>query len=187
MKQASLREKYQKEIKPELQKELGLKNVNASPVLEKVVVNVGLGRMGQNANFQEKVLPEIIKEVSQMFGQKPSPRPAKKSISGFKLREGQTVGIKVTLRGGRMYDVVDKIVKSVFPRVRDFRGINLKNIDEKGNLNLGFREHVVFPEIAQDISTVNFGLQITVVVRARKREHAIELYKKLGFLFKKEK
>lgn len=179
------KEKYHKKIAPELGKELGLKNQHLVPVLEKVVVNVGLGKMSQQSSFESKILPEIRQELAIITGQYPSLCVAKKSIAGFKLREGQVVGLKVTLRGKRMYDFIEKIVSIVLPRVRDFRGVDLKSVDEKGNLNLGFKEHVVFPEIQQDSTSVDFGVQIAAVTRAKKREHAVALYQKLGFLFKK--
>ena len=182
-----LKEQYEKKILPEIQKEIGIKNKLAAPRLDKVVVNVGLGRASQAANFQDKFFPEIIKEIVIITGQKPAPRGAKKSISGFKLREGQIVGLKVTLRGARMYDFVDKLVKMVYPRVRDFRGIDLKNVDERGNLNLGFKDHYVFAETSQETSAVDFGLQITIVCNAKKREDAVALYKHIGFLFKAPK
>ncbi|BCX16144.1 MAG: 50S ribosomal protein L5 [Candidatus Parcubacteria bacterium] len=181
----TLMEKYNKKIRLELKDELGLKNIHLVPRLEKVVVNTGIGRLSQNPNFTDKILPEVMKEISLICGQKPAICKAKKSIAGFKLREGQIVGLKVTLRGKRMYDFVERLIKIALPRVRDFKGINLKNVDSKGNLNLGFKEQVVFPEIDQDTSWVDFGLQVTITVNARKREEAIELYKKLGFVFKK--
>jgi large subunit ribosomal protein L5 len=182
-----LKEQYEKKILPEIQKELGIKNKLAAPRLEKVVVNVGLGRASQSANFKDKILPEVMKEISLITGQKPSLRKAKKSISGFKLREGEVIGLKVTLRGLRMFDFIDKLIKIVYPRVRDFRGIDLKNVDKKGNLNVGFRDHYVFPEISQETSTVDFGLQVTVVCKAKRREDALVLYRHLGFLFKESK
>ncbi|KKS81785.1 MAG: 50S ribosomal protein L5 [Candidatus Wolfebacteria bacterium GW2011_GWC1_43_10] len=181
----TLQERYQKKIRPELEKELGIKNIHIIPQMEKVVVNAGIGKAGQRPNFTDKILPEIIKEFSVICGQKPSLQKAKKSISGFKVREGQVVGLRATLRGRRMYDFTDRLIKTALPRVRDFRGISLKNIDEEGNLNLGIKEQVIFPEIEQDVSNVDFGFQITFVTRARKREEALELYKKLGFVFKK--
>jgi large subunit ribosomal protein L5 len=185
---ASLKETYRKSMASELKKELGLENVHAVPKLEKAVLNVGLGRMSQQANFKDKILPEIERELMVISGQKPAARPAKKSIAGFKLREGQIIGLSITLRGDRMFDFIEKLNKSVFPRVRDFKGVDLKNIDKQGNLNLGFKEHVVFPEVSQDVSAVNFGLQITFVARnVQSKEDAALLYRKLGFLFKKNK
>ncbi|HPW34311.1 MAG TPA: 50S ribosomal protein L5 [Candidatus Paceibacterota bacterium] len=181
----TLKQQYEKKITGELEKELGISNIHSVPRVLKVVVNVGLGRASQQANFNDKILPEVSKELAAICGQKPAPRSAKKSIAGFKLREGQVVGITATLRGQRMYDFIDKVARVVYPRVRDFRGIDLQNVDKNGNLNLGFKDHYVFAETAQDTSTVDFGLQITLVVRASKRDHAIALFKHLGFLFKK--
>lgn len=178
------KEQYENKILPEIQKDLGIKNKLAAPRLEKVVINIGLGRASQAANFKEKIFPEIVKEMMTITGQKPSSRGAKQSISGFKLREGEIIGLKTTLRGRRMYDFVDKLVKIVYPRVRDFRGIDLKNIDERGNLNLGFKDHYVFAETSQETSTVDFGLQVTLVCNAKKREDASALYRHIGFLFK---
>lgn len=183
----TLKEQYQKNIIPELEKEFGINNKHNVPCLSKVVVNIGLGRKSQLANFTDKLLPAIIKELSLIVGQAPSQRLAKKSIAGFKLREGQLVGLMVTLRGNRMYEFVDKLVKIVYPRVRDFKGVDLKNVDKNGNLNLGFRENVVFPEIVSDQSTADFGLQVTLVTKAKNRDQAVALYNKIGFLFKKPK
>ncbi len=181
-----LKEKFEKETRPALKKDLGISNIHAVPQLQKVVVNIGLGRASQQASFTDKILPQIEKELASIIGQKASRRGSKKSIAGFKTREGQVIGLAATLRGTRMYDLADKINKSVFPRVRDFKGIDLKNIDKQGNLNLGLKEHVVFPEISQDTSLVNFGLQMTFVIKnSQKRSDAIELYRRLGFMFKK--
>lgn len=181
-----LHEFYKKHIAPELQKELGIKNIHAVPGIEKVVVNIGLGRASQNPSFLEKILPHIEQEFALLTGQKPSRRPARISISGFKLREGQIIGLKTTLRGKRMFDFIDKINKVVFPRVRDFKGIPLKNIDAHGSLNFGLKEHVAFPEINQETSSTNFGLQITCAVKnVKHKDQAIILYTKLGYKFKK--
>jgi large subunit ribosomal protein L5 len=182
----SLKEQFEKKMVPVLEKELEIKNRHALPRVQKVAVNIGLGRASQGANFNDKILPEIQKDLATIVGQKASLRSAKKSISGFKLREGQVVGIMATLRGDRMYDFIDKLVKIVYPRVRDFRGIDLKNIDKNGNLNLGFKDHYVFAEISQEMSSVDFGLQITLVVKAKKRDDAIALYRQFGFRFKTE-
>ncbi len=181
----SLKETFEKTAVPQLMQELSIGNRNAAPRMVKVVINTGLGRASQQPSFKDKIFPAIEKELTALCGQKPAPRGAKKSIAGFKSREGQTIGLSATLRGARMYDFVHKITSAVYPRVRDFRGIDLKNIDKQGNLNLGLKEHVVFPEISPEASTVQFGVQITIVVKnARHRDHAVALYKKLGFLFK---
>ena len=156
-----------------------------SLLLEKIVINSGIGRLSATPNFEEKVLPEIIKELSMITGQKPAPRAAKKSISGFKLREGSVVGLKTTLRGKRMVDFLNKLNSTVLPRLRDFRGLNLKNVDENGNLSIGLKEQVVFPEIIPEDSKVNFGMQITVVPKNKNRAEAIQLYRGLGVPLKK--
>ncbi len=185
MRELLLKEKYYKEIVPKLKEELKLKNNLMAPKINKVVVNIGIGRMSQQANFQDRILPEIIKDLTIVTGQKPKPTTAKKSISGFKLRQGQIIGLKVTLRRSRMYDFMDKIIKTVFPRVRDFKGIDLKNIDKNGNLSIGLKEHVVFPEISPETSKVDFGLEITVVAKARNKDEAIKLYRLIGIPLKK--
>lgn len=149
---------------------------------EKAVINVGIGRLRQqNANFDEKVLPEIMKEVALITGQHPATRPAKKSIAGFKMREGDILGVKVTLRGKRMSDFVNKVIKVVLPRVRDFGGLSKNSIDKQGNLNFGFKEQFVFPEISPETSKVNFGLQISIKTSAKTPEEAREFYKSYGF------
>ena len=154
--------------------------------IEKVVINCGIGRLATNTNnFEEKVLPDLIKELSLIAAQKPAARSAKKSIAGFKLRMGNVVGLKATLRGKRMEQFLGRLIKVVLPRVRDFRGIDLKNVDGSGNLNIGIKEHLVFPEINPEESRVNFGLQITIVPNVKSREEAIELYRKLGVPLKK--
>src|SRR3989344_391475 len=153
--------------------------------LEKVVVNVGTGRLSSQPNFEEKTLPEVAKELSLIVGQKPSIRKATKSIAGFKLRAGTTVGLKITLRGKRMGEFLRKLTQVAMPRVRDFRGIKRESIDLNGNLTIGLKEHWVFPEISQDISKVNFGMEIKLVPKLQDKEKAVELYKELGIPFSK--
>ena len=160
-------------------------NRNQKSTLEKIVINSGIGRLSTAPNFEEKVLPELMKELSAITGQKPAPRAAKKSISGFKLREGGVVGLKVTLRGKRMASFLNKLNSVVLPRLRDFRGLHLKSVDKNGNLSIGLREQIVFPEIAPEDSKVNFGVQITVVPKNKNRVEAIELYRGLGIPLKK--
>jgi len=154
---------------------------------EKVVVNSGLGKISQLPNFGDKVLPVIEKDFAGITGQKPSERTAKKSISGFKLREGQVVGLKATLRHKRMRQFLEKVTRVVLPRVRDFRGLPQRNIDSHGNLNFGLKDVSVFPEVSQDASKVSFGIEITVVPKIAK-DHAVmvELYKEIGVPFSKE-
>lgn len=156
-----------------------------SESLEKIVVSIGVGKLRNQTQFEEKILPEIMKELALITGQKPAVRQAKKSIAGFKTREGDIVGLQITLRGRRMNDFLNRLVHVVFPRVKDFKGINLKNIDGIGNLNVGFREQFVFPEVSAETSKVNFGLQATFVPNIKKRSQAIELYRRLGLPLKK--
>ena len=120
-----------------------------------------------------------------MTGQKPVRRPAKKSIAGFKMREGNIVGIMVTLRGVRAYSFLQKLIHTVLPRVRDFRGVSLTGVDTNGNLTIGIKEHIVFPEMSAELSKVNFGLEATIVPKVPGREEALELYKEIGIPFKK--
>ncbi|OGY57037.1 MAG: 50S ribosomal protein L5 [Candidatus Colwellbacteria bacterium RBG_13_48_8] len=131
--------------------------------LKKIVIATGVGRLRQNAQFEASILPEMMKDLSLITGQKPAPCPARKSIAGFKIRQGNLVGLKVTLRGRRMNDFLHRLINITLPRVRDFRGIEPKQIDKEGSLNIGFREHVVFPEIIPEESKFDFGLQVTLV------------------------
>lgn len=154
--------------------------------LDKVVVNTGIGRLSTAPNFSDKVLPNVVKDFSALTGQKPSERPAKQSIAGFKTRTGLIIGLKATLRRQRMTDFFNKLVKVVLPRLRDFRGIDLKNIDNGGNLTIGIKEHIVFPEISPENTNVNFGIQATIVPKqVKSREEAIQLYRSLGVPLKK--
>ena len=155
------------------------------PKIEKMVVNVGIGRLSQQPNFEDKVMPELTKEIALITGQKPAITKAKKSISGFKIREGQTVGLKVTLRHRRMSDFLERLIKIVLPRLRDFRGIDLKSVDSGGNLTIGLREQMVFPEINPEISKVDFGMEISIVSNAKNKEEAVALYRSLGIPLKK--
>lgn len=175
----------EKEIIKKIKQEFSYKNDLAAPRLNKIVVNTGVGRLSQQPNFEEKILPEIIKELSLITGQKPSASVAKKSIAGFKTRIGQIIGLKTTLRRRKMYDFLERLVKITLPRVKDFRGINLKNVDNGGNLTIGLKDQSAFSEINQELSKVDFGLEITIVSNAKKREEAIELYRQLGFPLKK--
>ncbi|MBU4348062.1 50S ribosomal protein L5 [Patescibacteria group bacterium] len=156
--------------------------------LYKIVINSGVGRLSAQPNFSDKILPEIIKEISIITGQKPSLRVAQKSIAGFKLREGTVVGLKVTLRSFYMDSMLSKIINTALPRVRDFRGINTTAIDNNGNLNIGFKEHLVFPEISPEHSKVNFSFQVTFVPKnsIKDKSDAVQFYKKIGIPFRKK-
>lgn len=164
--------------------------ITAQSVLHKIVVNVGVGRMAtSNAHFDEKVLPEIISEFKTVTGQQPALRRAVKSIAGFKLRQGTVVGMNATLRGARMRDFLERLNAIVFPRVRDFRGIPTKNIDANGNLSIGIREHVAFPEIIPENSKVDFGMEVTFVLKVQDKDKAkaLEIYHALGIPLVKPK
>lgn len=151
------------------------------PLFSKIVVNVGVGKMRNISQFDEKVLPAIKEELKIITGQQPSVRKARQSISTFKIRQGDVVGLQITLRGKRMMDYFTRLVTIALPRVRDFRGLPLSNVDGHGILNLGVREQTVFPEIVAEKSFYPFGVQTTVVPKkSMEREAAIELYRSLG-------
>ncbi|MEK9194612.1 MAG: 50S ribosomal protein L5 [Patescibacteria group bacterium] len=153
--------------------------------IEKIVVNVGIGRLGQQANFKDKIVPEITKELAMITGQRASLRGTKKSIAGFKTRLGDIVGMKVTLRKKRMLDFLSRLINIAIPRVKDFRGIDLKNIDQNGNLNIGFKEQYIFPEIKAEESKVHFGLQVTIVPSSRNKGKIVDFYRSLGIPLRK--
>lgn len=175
-----LQEKYRKIVIPALQKSFVIENVMAVPKIEKVVVNTGVGRIVK----EDKTIERIVKDLTKIIGQKPVYRKAKKSISGFKLRQGVNVGISATLRGKRMYDFLDRLISIALPRSKDFRGIDAKNFDKMGNLNFGIKESSIFPEISYENVKDIFGLEVTVVTTAKNREKGIELLKQLGFPIK---
>lgn len=155
--------------------------------LEKVVVNVGVGKLRNQPQFDEKVLPEVVSEIALIAGQRPAPRKAAQSVASFKVREGDVVGLQVTLRGRRARAFLDKMIRIAMPRVKDFRGVEEKNVDKAGNLNIGFREQNIFPEINTEKSRVHFGLQVTAVPTVRRRGDAIEFFRALGMPFAKPK
>jgi len=174
---SNLLEQYRKKIIPAMQKDFGIKNVMAIPRVEKVVINVGIGKMTKDDKFIEKAQ----RDLALLSGQKPVFRKAKKSISGFKSREGTNIGMVVTLRGKRMYDFIDRLIHVALPRSKDFRGLDIKNFDSNGNLNLGIKEHNIFPEVTYESLKDIFGLEVTVVTSARNREKGIALLKLMGF------
>jgi len=177
---ARLREKFQKDIAPALQKELELENPMAVPRLHKIVVNMGVGEATQNA----KVLDPAVGELGQITGQKPIVTKAKKSIAAFKVREGQPIGAMVTLRGDRMYEFLDRLINVVLPRVRDFRGVSTKSFDGRGNYTLGLRDQLIFPEI--DYAKVDKlkGMNVTIVTTAKNDNEARALLKSFGMPFR---
>ncbi|MFH1129189.1 MAG: 50S ribosomal protein L5 [Patescibacteria group bacterium] len=178
----TLEEKYKKEVVPKMKEKFGFKNDFSVPVIEKVVVNVGIGSVVISKD--DKARESIEKDLTLITGQKPVATLAKKDISAFKVREGMPVGLKVTLRGKRMYDFISRLINIVLPRTRDFRGLVVKSIDQDGNLSIGVKEHLIFPEISQEDIRRIFGLEITVVTHIKDKEQALELYKLMGFPIK---
>jgi len=179
----STKEQYES-IKQQLMQDVGADNVMNTPRITKVVVNVGIGRIIKESDRVQ----EVFDAIRDITGQLPVKTLAKKSIAGFKIREGQAVGIKVTLRGQRMWDFLTRLVGGALPRVRDFQGIAVSAIDQSGNLNIGIKEHTVFPEIIAERVRTIFSLQVTVSCDASSKEDAEKMYRTLGFpLQKREK
>ncbi|MDD5569037.1 MAG: 50S ribosomal protein L5 [Candidatus Pacebacteria bacterium] len=182
-----IKQNYQKKAIPGMREKFGYKNVMAIPKIKKVVVNIGFGRAmsAKTKEDQKRFSDYVVSNVAQIAGQRPVLTRAHKSISSFKLREGSVVGAKVTLRGKRMYDFLEKLVNIVLPRSRDFRGIALSKIDGSGNLNLGIKEHIIFPEISPEKSVNIIGLQVTIATDAKEKERGLELFRLLDFPLKK--
>lgn len=178
---ANLYEIYKKDIVAKLMNEFHFKNVMAVPKIEKIVINVGLGQAVNDKNL----INVAEKELMQIVGQKPVKTKAKKSIAGFKLRQGQDIGLKVTLRGKRMYDFFVKLTQVALPRVKDFQGISANSFDGRGNYTLGLKEHIIFPEINYDKVQKIIGMDITIVTTAKKDNEAKRLLELLGMPFKK--
>ena len=173
------KEKFNKVAVPAMNKKFGYKNALATPKIIKVVVSSGIG------SFKDEAKKEAaLKSFTQIVGQKPLINKAKKSIASFKLREGMVVGYSATLRGPRMYDFLEKLVSVTIPRVRDFRGLERKLVDQMGNMSIGFKEHISFPESAEEDVRSAFGLGVTIVTTAKSKEEAFELLKLAGFPFK---
>ena len=176
-----MRKQYTEEVVPALIKRFGYKNINEVPRLEKIVLNMGLGDCKDNS----KSLQQAVEELKMIAGQKPVITQAKKSVANFKVREGMNVGAKVTLRGNRMYDFLDKFISIALPRVRDFRGISSKSFDGRGNYAVGVKEQLIFPEIEFDKVEKVRGFDICIVTTAKTDEEARELLKLLGMPFAK--
>jgi large subunit ribosomal protein L5 len=174
-----IKEKYLAEAVPALQQKFGYKNIMEIPRLEKVIINMGLGDCKDNA----KVLESAVAELTQIAGQKPLVTKAKKSVANFKLRQGMNVGAKVTLRGARMEEFMDKLVNIALPRVRDFRGVSTKAFDGRGNYALGIKEQLIFPEIEYDKVEKIRGMEMIFVTTAKTDEEAKELLRLLGMPF----
>lgn len=174
-----LKEVYQNEIVPALTKKFGYKNVMQVPKLHKIVVNMGVGEAKENA----KLLESAMKDMEIITGQKPVMTTAKRSIANFKIREGMKIGCKVTLRGDRMYEFLDRLVNLALPRVRDFRGVNPNSFDGRGNYALGIREQLIFPEIEYDKIDKTRGMDVIIVTTARTDEEARELLAQFNMPF----
>lgn len=178
----NLKTRYREEIVPALMKRFGYDNVNQVPRLEKVVVNMGVGEAARDG----KLLESAERELAQITGQKPRMTRAKKSISAFKLREGMPVGCFVTLRGARMYEFLERLIRVAIPRIRDFRGLPTRSFDGRGNHSLGIREHLIFMELDFNKVTSVRGMNITTVTSAKTDEEAMELLRLFGFPFREK-
>ena len=184
----SLKEKYKKEVVPAMMKKFGYKSSMAVPSIKKVVLNSSFGKdiVGKSASEREKVQKLITQDLSLIAGQKTNLVKSRKSIAGFKLREGLEIAAVVTLRKNRMWDLLERLIYLSLPRSRDFKGLETKSIDKNGNLSIGFKEHIFFPEIFTEKEKTIFGFEITVVTNAKSKEEGLELYKLLGFPMKEE-
>jgi large subunit ribosomal protein L5 len=177
-----LKAKYNDEIRAQLQASLGLGNIMEVPRLQKIVLNSGVGR----ATVQPSLLEGAITDLTKIAGQKPTVARATKSIAGFKLREGQAIGVKVTLRGDRMWEFFDRLISLAIPRIRDFRGLNPKSFDGRGNYTFGVTEQLIFPEIDYDKIDTTRGFDVTIVSTARTNAEGRALLDAFGFPFKRE-
>ena len=177
---ARLKDQYREEIAPALRERFGIENPMRVPRLEKIVVNMGVGEAAQNS----RALDGAMEDLAKITGQKPQLRRARKSIAGFKIREGMPVGARVTLRGERMWEFLDRLISVALPRVRDFRGISPNSFDGRGNFALGLKEQLIFPEISYDSIDTTRGLDVAVVTTAQTDEEARELLRMLGMPFR---
>ena len=177
---ARLQDRYQKEIAPRLREKLGRQNVLSLPRLQKIVVNMGVGKALQDKNR----LPQAAEQLGQITGQRPQITKAKVSVSGFRLREGNEIGCRVTLRGRRMYEFLDRLVSVALPRIRDFRGVNPKSFDGNGNYTIGLSEQMVFPEVDPDKVNFTQGMDITFVTSTRSDDESRELLRLFGMPFR---
>ena len=175
-----LKEKYNSELSGEIQKELNLSNINQIPTLEKIIINIGDGKAATDG----RALESMVDELTAISGQKPIVKRAKKSIAGFKIREGMPIGTSVTIRGDRMWEFYDRFVQVVVPRIRDFRGFNTKSFDGKGNYSLGLNEQLVFPEVEYDKVRDIRGMNITICTTANDNNEGYVLLNSLGFPFR---
>lgn len=177
-----LKETYDSSIQPQLQKEFGYDNPHEVPRLEKIVINIGMGEAIDNP----KRLDSAVEELAAITGQRPTVTRAKKSISNFKLREGMAIGAKVTLRGPRMYEFLDRLVNVAIPRIRDFRGVPTRSFDGRGNYTLGIKEQLIFPEVDYDKVDMVHGMDITIVTTAERDDEALALLSAFGMPFRRQ-
>ncbi len=175
-----LKERFDSEIRPTLKEELGLSSIMQVPRIEKITLNMGVGEAKTNA----RALDSAVEQLTLIAGQRAQIRRATKSIAAFKLRQGMPIGARVTLRGARMYEFLDRLVSIALPRIRDFRGLSLKSFDGRGNYSLGIREQIIFPEINYDDVDAIRGLDVTITTTATSDEEAIALLRKLGLPFR---
>ena len=181
-----LLEHYRNAVVPALKEKFGFTNPMAVPKVEKIIISMGVGKYGTAGGEGKGKIEQVEKELSVIAGQKPVRTKAKKSVANFKLREGMDVGLKVTLRGIRMYEFMDRLISLAFPRVKDFRGVDPNGFDKNGNYNFGFTEQTVFPEVDAAAVTFQQGMNITLVTSANKPEEGRELLKGFGFPFRDE-
>ena len=177
-----LKELYKKEIKTSLKEKYGFKNLNMSPELNKIVINMGLGIDGND----NKIMKSCEEDLSKITGQKPVTTKFKKSISNFKTRKATKAGLKVTLRKNKMYEFIDRLVNIALPRIKDFRGLSTEGFDRFGNYTFGVKEHIIFPEVSFDRADKVRGLDIVVVIKALNKDHAYALLEKMNFPFIKK-
>ena len=194
-----MKKTYTQKVIPALKEKFGHSNSFAVPKIERITLNAGVGRIVNNFNKgtvvkgaavsdkkgEESAVADIIEEMTLITGQKPQIIRAKKSIAGFKLRKGMIVGIRTTLRGERMYDFLSRLIKIAFPRTRDFRGIDEKSVDKHGNITIGIREQIIFPEIPHDKVRKMWGMEVVITSNAKTREEGLELLRVMGMPFKK--
>ena len=178
-----LKELYKNEIKNSLKEKYGFKNLNMSPEIQKIVINMGLGIDGNDS----KIMKSCEEDLSKITGQKPVMTKFKKSISNFKTRKDTKAGLKVTLRKNKMYEFIDRLVNIALPRIKDFRGLSVNGFDKFGNYTFGVKEHIIFPEVNFDKVDKIRGLDISIVIRSISNEHSLELLKKFNFPFRSER
>lgn len=178
----NLKEKYNKEVVPEMKKKFGLANNFEVPKIKKVVLNMGIGKFIKDSG----IVDDVRQSLAIISGQKPLMAKSKKSIAGFKIREGLEVGMKVTLRGRRMWDFMDRLVGAAIPRIRDFQGIKKSAVDDGGSLNIGIKEHIIFPEILPENVKNLAGLQVTISTDVKDKKKGAEFFRLMGFPLEKE-